>query len=83
MFGGESSGENVNIVESTDTTNIMESAQPSAAVKIGSKQKWHAVAEIECGASPDSIAAKLGVSKEQLKTWYNDIKNSAIKIWGK
>lgn len=54
-----------------------------APVNIGSKQRWHAVAEIECGASPDSIATKLGVSKEQLKQWYNDVKNSAIKIWGK
>lgn len=64
-------------------TENLQSDTTSAASKLSSKQRWHAVAEIECGASPDSIATKLGVSKDQLKVWYNDIKASAIKMWGK
>ena len=50
---------------------------------ISSKKKWQAVAAVECGASADSIATSLGVSTSQIKKWYNDIKSSAIKLWGK
>lgn len=71
-----------NDVEITEENNTSEETPP-LEVTLSSKQKWHAVAEVECGASPDSVAAKLGVSKDQLKKWYNDIKSSAIKMWGK
>lgn len=69
--------------ETVDSGTSSEIDSSMSINTISSKQRWHAVAEVECGASPDSIAQKLGVSKETLKKWYSDIKSSAIKIWGK
>lgn len=84
VFGGSTTevaagDESVVKAQETQATD----GKTTEPVKISSKQRWRAVAEVECGASPDSIATKLGVSKEELKKWYNDIKNSAIKMWGK
>lgn len=45
------------------------------------KQKWHAVARLECGISPDSLALELNVPKTELRKWYNEIKKIAIQIW--
>ncbi len=49
--------------------------------EFSSKKKWHAVARIECGESPDVIANELNISKDELKQWYTDLKNKAIELW--
>ncbi len=49
--------------------------------QFSSKQKWHAVARVECGEAPDVIANELGVEKSELKKWYADLKGAAIELW--
>ncbi len=69
--GGEQ-GESIEVQED----NIEKDSKP-----FSSKQKWHAVARIECGTSPDSVAAELNVPKEEIRKWYNELKETAIELW--
>jgi cytochrome c biogenesis protein CcmG/thiol:disulfide interchange protein DsbE len=58
------------------------SAAP-AAVVIAPKQKWHAVALLETGSSPEQVASELGVTKDDVQKWYDELKKMAIETWGK
>ena len=77
------SGEANSETSSTAITpeNTVKSVKPTT--EIPSRNRWKAVAAVECGASLDSVAASLGVTTSQIKKWYTDIKNAAIKLWGK
>lgn len=85
-LGKEKPGESVAIQKDTATKDtvkkqIPDSAQIKKEVKITPKQRWEALARIECGASPDSVAAQLHVPVEEVKKWYQDLRSAAIKLW--
>lgn len=47
------------------------------------QQKWRSVARIECGAKPDDVAREMGVSVETVRSWYDELKKSAMGVWAK
>ncbi|MBD3347292.1 MAG: redoxin domain-containing protein [Chitinivibrionales bacterium] len=53
----------------------------SADTAILPRDKWNAVARKECGDDPEEIAAELGVGVEELKIWYQELKNAALSVW--
>jgi peroxiredoxin len=66
--------------------DAVQSAGASVLVKqdapaFTAKQKWHAVAQVECGESPEKIAQDLKVSPDDIKAWYNDLKKTAQSLW--
>ncbi len=67
--------------EEGESVAVKEKDEEKEPKKFTSKQKWHAVARIECGESPDVIANELGVPKSELKKWYTDLKGAAIQLW--
>ncbi len=64
-----------------ESVAVVNESPASAGGTFSSKQKWSAVARIECGTSPDIIAAELGVSKDELKKWYAELKEMAVQLW--
>lgn len=67
--------------EKGETVSIREKKLDKSTQKISPRQKWHAVARIECGISAETVAAELNVSKEELRKWYNDLKKRALELW--
>jgi thiol-disulfide isomerase/thioredoxin len=62
--------------------------EPAAAAApetktFSARQKWHAVAQIETGKTPDEVAQELGVSKVEVEQWYEELKKAALEMWGK
>jgi cytochrome c biogenesis protein CcmG/thiol:disulfide interchange protein DsbE len=60
-----------------------EPAAGSAAKMVTPKQKWHAVALVETGMNVEQVAQEVGVSKEEIQQWYDELKKTAIDMWGK
>jgi peroxiredoxin len=67
------------------------SAAPSAAAAteakkappaLSAKQKWNAIARVECGEQVEKVAAGIGVSPAELRQWYTDLKKAALSLWG-
>jgi peroxiredoxin len=46
------------------------------------KQKWNAIARVECGEQVDKVATSIGVSAADLHQWYADLKKAALTLWG-
>jgi len=53
-----------------------------ASAELTVKKKWNTVARLECGTPIDSLAKELGVKSETIKSWYDDVKAAAVKLWG-
>lgn len=49
---------------------------------ISPKQKWHAVARVECGETPEKVADEMNLSADEVKAWYAQLKSSAMSVWG-
>jgi cytochrome c biogenesis protein CcmG/thiol:disulfide interchange protein DsbE len=45
------------------------------------KQKWNAIARVECGESIEKVAEAIGATPEELRAWYSDLKKAADNIW--
>jgi len=56
-------------------------ASVSAPPEVSPRDRWKAVARIECGEKPADIAKDLGVSAEELKGWYTELKQAALDLW--
>ena len=50
---------------------------------MASKDRWHAVARVECGEKPEAVAKELGVTTTELKAWYQALRKSAVYLWEK
>ncbi len=48
---------------------------------IAPKQKWEAVASVECGAAIEDVADEIGVTPAEIRGWYSDLKQAAIELW--
>lgn len=71
----------VSSVESLgETVDVQQDAGDEKS--ISPKEKWRAVAKIETGTPPEKIAQELGVSKEEIKSWYDELKGAALELWG-
>ncbi|MBD3322351.1 MAG: redoxin domain-containing protein, partial [Chitinivibrionales bacterium] len=66
----DAGAESVPVVENT-----------SAGESITPRKKWNAVARKECGENPEAIAGELGVSVDELKAWYQELKEAAMATW--
>ena len=61
---------------SAKTEGEPKKAAPSA------KQKWNAIARVECGEQIDKVAAGIGATPADLRQWYADLKKAAMSLWG-
>jgi peroxiredoxin len=73
---------------------IQEGAAPPAAAALApagdeakkpalsAKQKWNAIAKVECGEPVEKVAAGIGVAPADLHVWYADLKKAAMSLWG-
>jgi cytochrome c biogenesis protein CcmG, thiol:disulfide interchange protein DsbE len=52
-----------------------------ALQKLTPKQRWNAIARVECGEPIEKVAAAIRVSPEELHSWYNDLKKAATVMW--
>ena len=52
-----------------------------ALAKIGARDRWKAVARVECGDNMERVASDVGVSREDIKQWYDELKKAATLIW--
>jgi cytochrome c biogenesis protein CcmG, thiol:disulfide interchange protein DsbE len=69
-----------------DTTGLKDARQQGdeaamAAQKISPKQRWNAVARVECGEPIEKVAASVRVSADEVRNWYNDLKKAAVIMW--
>lgn len=46
------------------------------------KDRWNAIVAVECGMAIEKLADSLAVPPEEIKKWYADLKNAALKLWG-
>jgi cytochrome c biogenesis protein CcmG, thiol:disulfide interchange protein DsbE len=53
-----------------------------ASPALSAKQKWNAIARVECGEQVEKVAAAIGVSPAELHQWYADLKKAALSLWG-
>jgi peroxiredoxin len=67
--------------EAGETVAVQDGKKERSPAEITPKQKWNAVARIECGTSPDIVAAELDVPKDEIRKWYNELKKLAIDHW--
>jgi|WetSurMetagenome_2_1015567.scaffolds.fasta_scaffold00027_77 peroxiredoxin len=54
----------------------------SRGVHLSPKQRWNAIARVECGEPIEKVAASIGVAPSELRAWYNDLKKAANTLWG-
>jgi hypothetical protein len=66
----ESSGESVDVKQ--DVHEVQQ---------IPPRDRWRAVARVECGESIEDVADELGAKPEEIKEWYNDLKKKALELW--
>jgi peroxiredoxin len=52
-----------------------------APQKLTPKQRWNAIARVECGEPIEKVAAAIRVSPEELHSWYNDLRKAAVSMW--
>jgi thiol-disulfide isomerase/thioredoxin len=50
--------------------------------RLSPKQRWNAIARVECGEPLDKVAAAIGVAPSELHAWYSDLKKAANTLWG-
>ncbi len=68
----------------TDSGSVGETvpvASGSASRAVGPRDKWRAVARVECGESLDDIADELEVSPDTVSGWYEELKKAALSQW--
>jgi cytochrome c biogenesis protein CcmG/thiol:disulfide interchange protein DsbE len=89
-------GAKIKVADATGSfVPIQETAAPSAAALAPSaagneakkpvfnaKQKWNAIAKVECGEPVEKVAASIGAAPTDLHQWYTDLKKAAISLWG-
>jgi cytochrome c biogenesis protein CcmG, thiol:disulfide interchange protein DsbE len=46
------------------------------------KDRWRAVMRVECGDKAETVAQEVGVDKETLYQWHEDLKKAAMNLWG-
>ena len=68
----EAGGESVDVKQDTDE---------EASSEIPPRDKWRAVARVECGEPISDVADELGAKPDEIKKWYNDLKAKAIELW--
>ena len=49
--------------------------------KLSPKQRWNAIARVECGEPIDKVAAAVGVAPSELHAWYSDLRKAATALW--
>ena len=84
VVGAIKAGERVSIEQSGEkgeTVAVRDEKKDKTPKEFTPKQKWNAVARIECGTSLDLVAAELDVPKEEIRKWYNELKKTALELW--
>lgn len=60
---------------------VKNSATATAPPEVSPRDRWKAVARVECGENPVDVAKGLGVEAAEVKAWYNELKESALNLW--
>jgi thiol-disulfide isomerase/thioredoxin len=76
--GGEQS---VMIEHALDSGQTEGRKQAGNGESVNARQKWQAVAAVECGRAIDSVAAEIGVAEDDIRKWYEELKRAAIALW--
>lgn len=74
-------GKKVEAGYSGETVEIEGESSPGKSKAITPKTRWDAIVKVECGVPLDSVASGLGVSAEQVRSWYEELKKAAISLW--
>ncbi len=45
------------------------------------RDKWRAVAQVECGYSIQEVADELNVEVDEVRAWYEELKSAALEVW--
>ena len=77
----DAAGSFVPIQDSTASTPTAAQGKKTTPA-LSAKQKWNAIARVECGEHVDKVAASIGVSPSELHQWYADLKKAAMSLWG-
>ncbi len=56
-------------------------AAEAAPPEVSPRDRWKAVARVECGEKPADVARDIGVSAEELKGWYTELRQAALDLW--
>lgn len=75
---GGTNGESVKIED--HTKNHVETTT-SVHVRLTAKQRWEAIARVECGTPVSIVAESLHVTTGEIKKWFNELQNAAISLW--
>lgn len=46
------------------------------------KERWDAIVRVECGEKLENVAEEFGVTPQEIKTWYKDLKKTVLQMWG-
>ena len=68
-------GESVAVRQGSDDGAVTSTVSPTP------REKWNAVAQIECGTPPEEISEQLGVSEGVVRQWYEELKRAALQTW--
>ncbi len=66
--------------ESVEVKQDADDAEPAGAA-ISPRDKWRAVARVESGESAEDVSGELGVSPDEVRKWYNELKQAALEMW--
>jgi len=69
-------GEAVDVEESDSSAVVTSKSQD-----LGAKVRWQAIVRVECGESLDAVAEDLGVTSEQIRLWYKELKKTLLDLW--
>ena len=58
-----------------------DTAAEGGTTTLSPKQRWELIVRVESGENSEDVAAQAGVSPDQLKEWYQDIRRCALELW--
>jgi hypothetical protein len=56
-------------------------AATTAAPEVSPRDRWKAVARVECGEKPVDVARDIGVNADELRGWYTELRQAALDLW--
>jgi thiol-disulfide isomerase/thioredoxin len=75
-------GRNFGACEDPGKTQSVDVVQDNPAVQdVAPRDRWHAIARVECGEDIQAVAGETGVSVDEMKMWYSQLKDAAVELW--
>lgn len=68
-------------VDTVTHNEILAPGNAAHPTRLTPKQRWNAIARVECGEPIEKVASSVGATPSELHTWYNDLKKAATAMW--